>query len=156
MQTTTIMMGDKVAELRQTYRACLKLADETDSKKEDMSLRNEATLALQELKKICPHDHIVCLRSEYEGSYTDDYDDAHPEDRICVCCGVIESAYLRKNYGKGFQVLTKNPLARFEGGIYQTGGGSIMPPEMKSPLSFLLTECVEVAETKGHHYFVGR
>jgi hypothetical protein len=143
---------EKVSELRQTYRACLKLANETDSKKEDLSLRLDAKQALEDLKKICPHDHVLCLRSEYEGSYTDDYDDAHAEDRICLCCGVRESAYQKKYVGDGFKVLTKTPFARFEGGYYDSKGRNPLPDQVVNPLSYLLTECMEIAETKGYHY----
>jgi hypothetical protein len=142
---------NKASELRQTYRACLKLASETDSKKEDATLRADAKQALDELKKICLHNHIVCLRSEYEGSYSDDYDDKHPEDRICLECGVTESAY-HNRYDGGFKFLNNKPIARFEGGIYSVKGREPMPDQMLHPLSYLLSECIEIAETKGYHY----
>lgn len=145
---------DKVSELRQTYKACLKLAQETDSKKEDLTLRLEAKQALEDLKKICPHNYVVCLRSEYEGSYSYDYDDGHPEDRICLCCGVKESAYqARYHNSEGFKILTNTPLSRFEGGYYDRNGRQETPDQIRNPLSYLLSECVEVAESKGYNYF---
>jgi ElaB/YqjD/DUF883 family membrane-anchored ribosome-binding protein len=130
---------DQALQLRHTYLSCLKLAGETDSKKEDAYLRKEASDALVELRKTCNHQDTVCLRSEYGGSYTDDYDDGHPEERICLCCGLEEDSYDNK-----WKTLTATPFSRFEGDT---------PIQVKHPLNHLLTEAREVAETKGYHYF---
>jgi hypothetical protein len=124
--------------LRQEYMACIKLANETDSKKEDNHLRGEARIALDSLFKVCPHIHTVCLRSEHEGFQSMDWDDAHKEDRICLCCGEEESAW-----NPDWKILTATPFARFE---------SDCPGQIKDPLSYLLTEVVDIAETKGYCY----
>lgn len=137
--TTMASEEGQALALRQEYAACIKLANETDSKKEDLHLRGEAEVALEALREVCPHTHAVCLRSEYGGSYSMDYDDNHPERRICLCCGVDEWAY-----DSEWKILTVLPFSRFEGDA---------PIQITSPLSYLLTEAIEVAETKGYHYF---
>lgn len=137
-------MSNDFLQLRHEYRSCLKLAAETDSKKEDVLLREEAASLLKKLREICPHEEVVCLCSEYDGSYTDDYSDKNPEDRICLCCGINESAY-----GIKFLTLIKAPIARFTGGRYSDK----LPAEMKNPLDFLLSEVKEFAIEKGYHYF---
>ena len=129
---------EKALQFRREYMACIKLANETDSKKEDAHLRGEARVALDALFKACPHIHAVCLCSEYQGSYSMDYDDAHNEKRICLCCGKEESAWK-----SDWKILTATPFARFEGNC---------PDQIKHPLSYLLAETVEVAETQGYGY----
>jgi hypothetical protein len=132
------MSEDKVLQLRHNYLSCHKLARETDSKKEDAYLKSEAGKALEELRKLCPHKQTVCLQSEHEGFQSMDYDDAHQERRICLCCGESESAW-----NPDWKILTTIPFARFE---------QDSPIQIRNPLSFLLTELVEIAETKGYHY----
>jgi hypothetical protein len=132
------MSQEQAHALRHTYLSCIKLARETDSKKEDAYLKVEASKALEELRKVCTHENTVCLRSEYEGSSSMDYDDRYPEDRICLCCGITESAYNNK-----WKILTVLPFARFEDKV---------PLQVKEPLLFLLTEARDVAETRGYHY----
>ena len=129
-------------KLRSEYQACLKLAGETDSKKEDEFLRSEAKRLLGELKYCCPHYEVVCTRSEYSGSHCMDYDDSHPETRLCLCCGVEENSSPR--FQERFKILTLRPFARFEGNL---------PPEISKPLEYLLAESVQTAESKGYHYF---
>lgn len=131
-------INTKLLDLRNEYSSCLKLANETDSKKEDKILRQEARDLLSKLQKICIHEHTVCLMSEYEGSYTDDYSDKCPEYRICLCCGLAESAY----HGKFDKLITK-PFSRFEGKY---------PDQIKNPLSYLLYECIEIANKEGYTY----
>jgi hypothetical protein len=126
-------------QLRHDYMSCVKLAKETDSKKEDTFLKEEAHKALSQLEKLCPHQHIVCTKTEYEGCSIMDYDDHNPEHRVCLCCGQKDSAY-----GNEFKILTNTPFARFEGKY---------PDQIKNPLSYLLTEATEVAEKEGYHYF---
>jgi hypothetical protein len=129
----------QIYKLRNDHIICLKLASETDSKKEDFYLKKEAEKALDELRKICPHQHCVCLRSEYQGSYSYDYDDHHQEHRICLCCGIDEYAC-----NPDWKVLTTKPFSRFEGET---------PEQIKHPLFYLLSEVTELAEEKGYNYF---
>ena len=131
-------------QLRNEYLSCLKLADETDSKKEDFFLRKESKEILSKLREDCEHVETVCLQSEYEGSYSMDQDDRHPEDRICLCCGINESAYSGE-----FKKLLTVPIARFENGYYSHK----LPPQMKEPLKYLLSEAKEFALEKGYSYF---
>lgn len=128
-----------IMALRHEYASCLKLADETDSKKEDAHLRGEAKVALDILRKMCPHMHTVCLQAEYAGSYIDDYDDKRRERRICLCCGTEEYAW-----NPDWKTLTQDPFTRIE---------TDHPDQIKNPLRYLLTEAVEIAEEKGYRYF---
>jgi hypothetical protein len=130
---------NQIMKLRTEYISCHKLANETDSKKEEAILKQEAAQALAELGKLCPHDHTVCLYSEYAGSYSMDYDDHHPEARVCLCCGIKESAYNDK-----WKTLTTKPFSRFE---------NKYPDQIKYPLNYLLADTVEIAEIQGYHYF---
>lgn len=129
---------NKISQLRNDHITCLKLAQESDSKKEDAYLREEAKKALDELRKLCPHQHSVCLHSEYNGSYIMDYSDHYPEHRICLCCGIDEYAY-----NSSWKTLTVQPFARFE---------DKYPDQVKHPLQYLLTEATEIAETQGYYY----
>lgn len=131
---------DKVSKLRSEYMSCVKLAHETDSKKEEAYLKADAKKSLEELQATCPHQHIVCLQSASRGSYSMDYDDRYPEKRVCLCCGITEAAWT----GEHFKVLIYMPFARFE----DNG-----PEQIKNPLSYLLTDACEIAETKGYAYF---
>lgn len=137
------MLDEKLVSLRHDYNSCLKLAKETDSKKMEAYLKEEATKALMALKKLCTHEYVVCLCSEYEGSSSWDWDDKHPEERICLCCGITESAYIQK-YKETWKQLKAFPIARFE---------KSAPDEIKYPLSYLFLEVKEIAETKGYQYF---
>lgn len=129
---------ERAMSLRNEHRACLKLAGLTDSKKEDAHLREEAAKALAELKSICPHLEVVILRSEYSGSYSEDYDDRNPEERKCLICGVVESKY-RDSRREQFEILkNEHTKWRFEGKY---------PDQVKNPLGYLLSECTEAAAT---------
>jgi hypothetical protein len=130
---------EKAAQHRHDYMTCLKLARETDSKKEDAYLREEAKKALVELRKVCPHQHAVVLQSYYSGCSSMDYDDKNPEHRICLCCGEDE-----RSYDDTFKILTVRPFARFEGKY---------PDQIKKPLCYLLTDAIEIAEKEGYPYF---
>lgn len=138
-EASVFQVPDEISKLRNDYISCLKLAGETDSKKEDSYLRAEAKQALDNLRKICPHQHCVCLRSEYNGSYSMDYDDHHQEHRICLCCGADEYAW-----NPDWKILTIEPFARFEGKC---------PNQIARPLGYLLSEATEIAETQGYNYF---
>jgi hypothetical protein len=107
-------MNEIILQLRNDYRACIKLANETDSKSTDASLRKEASLLLGRLKSSCDHENsIVVLRSAYDGSHSYDYEDEHPEHRICLCCDVEESSYEAYK----FKRLIGTPIARFENNL---------------------------------------
>jgi hypothetical protein len=133
-----LVVDEHVIALRNEYRACLKIANESDSKKETSFLLDEALRKVKELKKICKHKYIICLHSLYKGSYSYDYDDAHPELRICICCGEVESSY------DSFLILKNKPFSRFENNA---------PVQIKKPLLYLLNEVIEVAESQGFLYF---
>jgi hypothetical protein len=130
-------------KLRNEYISCIKLANETDSKKEDALLRSEAKALLEKLVSVCDHAETVCLCSEYEGSYSMDYDDRNSEDRKCLCCGIYESAY-----GGEFKTLITTPIARFELGVFN----SKLPNQLKHPLSYLLSEAKEYAINNGYRF----
>lgn len=132
---------NNLLQLRNEYISCIKLARETDSKKEDALLRQEAAGILSDLRGQCSHEHTVCLRSEYEGSYSMDYDDCYPESRVCLVCGSNESAYDKK----WTRLITK-PFTRFEGNA---------PDQIKFPLDYLFTESKQMAEEKGYQYNIG-
>jgi hypothetical protein len=133
-----IIRQDRIVYLRRDYMSCLKCATQTDSKKEDAYLKQEAAKALKELRELCDHQQSVCLNSEYDGSYLNDYSDHHAEHRICLCCGEQEGAY----DGKWLKLKTQ-PFARFEGKY---------PDQIKYPLNYLLTDAVQIAEKEGWHY----
>jgi len=127
-----------IDKLRADYRACVKLADETDSKSETATLQREAAVLLRQLRGECPHEQAVILRSYYE----DDSDPCNgwscvPETRRCLCCGLQEDG----TPDEPFKILTREPIARFE---YDA------PSQIKSPLSHLLAELVELAIAKGY------
>ena len=85
---------DELTKLRNEYKSCIKLADETDSKKEEKYLCKKAEFLLTKLQTECPHNEIVCTQRSYRGSQIDNYEDKHPEIRICLCCGIKEEAYI--------------------------------------------------------------
>ena len=129
-------MIDAALTLRLEYQACIRLADGTDSKREDRQLREDAKALLAELRKTCPHDHVVILNSEYEGSYTMDYDDHRPGSRICLCCGVEETAW-----GGQFKTLRTMPIRRYE---------SDTPAGVREPLKYGLADVTEIAMQRGY------
>jgi hypothetical protein len=130
---------NQISQLRNDYISCLKLAKETDSKKEEAYLKKEATDSLNKLRKVCPHQHTVCFRSEYDGSYLMDFNDSHQEHRVCLCCGIEEYAW-----NPDWKVLKIKPFSRFE---------RDQPEQIKNPLSYLLSDVTEIAESKGYNYF---
>jgi len=127
---------EKAKELRTSYRSCLKIADETDSKKEDTWLRVEAKATLEELKKICPHKDVIIMCSEYDGSYTNDYEDSMPECRKCLCCDIKEAHHLKFKNSK-FEYLKDVDV--------QWRIDSKHHDQLTNPLNYLLSECQEVA-----------
>lgn len=133
---------NKVLQLRHDYCVCIKLANETDSKKEDAELRIEAAQILIKLKENCPHEDVVCLRSEYHDYSDPDYN--HDEQRICLCCGIYESAWDKK-----FEKLITEPFSRLEINYYSDK----LPEQMKNPLNFLLSEAKEIALEKSYRCF---
>jgi hypothetical protein len=131
-------MTEEITRLRNDYRACLKLATETDSKKDDVYFRSEAQKSLEELQKICSHEFVVVLNS-YQKTYSS-YESSDPERRICLICGIKEQAMSQSH----FHQLKQNPLSRFEENA---------PPEVEHPLEYLLEESKELALEKGSKYF---
>lgn len=130
---------NKTLQLRSEYSSCVKLAIETDSKKEEALLKKEAADVLEKLRKVCPHQHTVCLCTEYDGSYS--FDDVPcKEHRICLYCGVEEYAW-----NPNWKILTTVPFSRF---------ASNPPAQIKNPLSHLLTDVLEIAMEKGFKYFI--
>lgn len=129
-------MSETPNVLRLQYIACISLADETDSKREDRELREDAAKLLKELRRICPHEKLVSLRDATK-SYGS-YDEPEDELRLCLMCGTEESAAT-------FKILTAKPLARFPNQNEQ-------PPQVTTPLRFLLSECEHVATEKGYPY----
>lgn len=124
----------RVEELRNTYRACIKIADETDSKKEDAMLRADAKEALEELKKICTHDWCIMTQRPYNGDYDSDYSNTISEYRRCLFCNVFESSY------SGFAILNKPATIYLSEDKYD---------QAKRPLLYLLSEISEVIEKNG-------
>lgn len=120
-----------IIDIRHNYRAAIKLAHESDSKKETLSLVAMAKEELTQLRLECPHEHIVELSPAYEGSYSYDYDDWRVAHLICLMCGLEE-------YGP--KVLVKTPMYRCAGQL---------PLELREPLKFLLSEAVSAAEEHG-------
>ena len=130
--------------LRHDYRRRIELANETDSKSTDLKLRKEAAACLKDLKATCKHEgSIVVTRSEYGGSHSYDYDDAHPEYRICLCCGTQETGW-NFSTSKIEPKLVGIPIARFEG---------TYPDQIENPLSYPLSEAIDTAKKKGYIYF---
>lgn len=123
-------------QIRREYRACIKLADLTDSKREDGILRRDAAKLLDELKQACRHAHVVILRHEYAGSYSYDYDDAHGADHVCLCCGAMECDIR----GGKFETLTTPPFASLR--------SNLPAPELLAPLKYSLLECIEAATAR--------
>jgi hypothetical protein len=122
-------MNTEITRLRNDYRACLKLAAETDSKIDELYFKTEAAKSLEELRKICQHDFIVTL-DRYYPSYSS-YEEADPQKRICLICALEEQSYTRH-----FKLLTTNPISYFNGDCSL---------ELKFPLNYLLEEVKEVA-----------
>jgi len=134
-------MDNNIINFRHEYKACLKLANETDSKKEDLLLREEAKKNLDNLRRLCSHEHIVILNSLYNSPRSYDNDDIS-EKRICLCCGICE--YSGTFTGSKFLKLINTPISRFE---------SDAPKQILTPLSYLLTEVIEIAKEKGYKVF---
>lgn len=145
-------MNEKIQGLRDQYRACVKLADETDSKRDDVYLRKEAAEILVELRKVCDHTYTVVPQEYYEGSYCEDRTDAHKEKRLCLVCDIYEYAWKAEDY----KALKSTPFAR----IREDSRYSPMRPEMKAalnnPLQFLLSEMVDMVNAEGLTYYPAR
>lgn len=69
---------------------------------------------IAQLTDRCPHKTVVIVRSYYEGSYIDDWDDWHGEERLCLSCGIFES----KSRGETFNTLKNRPIARMENSAF--------------------------------------
>jgi len=97
--------------------------------------REKYTLAQNKLlsgRDDCDHAHVVVTCSKYDGSYSWDYDDWHPERRLCLVCGLEEGGESPK-YTMFKKLL--NPRARFEFG----SGRYYQEKISKTPLENVLT-----------------
>ena len=73
--------------LRTTITNSLKRAkrkDITVAEVEESKIK--AQNGVEELQRLCTHNFVIELLSSYEGSMTQDYDDRHPGQRVCVVC----------------------------------------------------------------------
>lgn len=125
---------DQALALRHEYRACVKIAQDTDSKKEAASLTVEAKGLLERLRKVCPHEETIVLNS-YSPSYSWD-EDANPERRICLCCGVRDEMYYYNGTPEKKPLILLHPK-----GHWNARKGSQI--DLKEPLKYLLSECLE-------------
>jgi hypothetical protein len=103
------------ADLKATRKDILrlrKLHRTTDSRKEAIEAEAQELRLMKELRSHCVHTTLVCTNSAYKGSGSYDYENSHPEGRLCLFCGTHETAY---NEGD-FKILTAEPIARFESG----------------------------------------
>lgn len=127
------MEFNEIQELRNDYKALLKLANETDSKKLDIELRAEAKQILKKLQDNCPHNHTVILR---ESDYSDDSYES--EIRVCLCCGVKE--YSTKAWEKlkivQYKFLIPHP--------HYICNCARCPKQLQEPLDYLLLECIDI------------
>jgi hypothetical protein len=132
-----LVLSTEVQSLRDTYRACIKLANETDSKQEDKQLRSDAEEAFKELRAKCPHLHVVTTHP-YCPSWGS-YDEVTPEDRRCLCCGLDESGCADSDFAK-----LHNPLGRVSWRGY--GNDHEIPATIRKPLEYLMSEIMELFE----------
>jgi len=145
------MNTEEAVALRETIRSLRKQAAETDSRSEHTRLTAEAASQLKTLQASCPHEHVVCLWSEYEGSRSYDNEDSHPELRKCLVCEITDTGWDKKHQQNGqgwadFKVLTKEPFARFE----MRNNKSEFNRE---PLAHDLQELIDDCKTRGYPYF---
>ena len=112
-------------QLRESKRAC-----------------EQVQLEHQQLAAKCQHRHVVVLYSYYNGSYSWDHDDWHPETRQCLVCGMTESGGSEEV--QVFKHLL-NPIRRFEfGDLYGRDSKYVASPLhpsqlMANPLSRTLS-----------------
>lgn len=118
-------------KIRKEILRLRKLARTTDSRKEAAEASTKAHTLLEALHAGCLHTFVVCTESEYRGSSSYDYDDRHGESRLCLACGVYETAY-----DEDFKVLATEPFARFERGGDRAWNG-------RDPLDYDLKKLVD-------------
>jgi hypothetical protein len=88
--------------------------------------RDQVVEQFDQLKQGCNHKKVVTLCSYYEGSYSWDRDDWHPETRLCLVCGGTESggSSQRQDFTKMI-----NPIRRFEfGDLYGKNSKYVTSP----------------------------
>jgi hypothetical protein len=101
-------------------------------------LTRELNAEIEALKAECTHKVVVTLHSYYGGSYSWDNDDWHPETRMCLVCGKIESVNKKPVEGD-FKIL-HNPIKRMEisKGFYETPlGHPLLVTPLKDTLDFI-------------------
>jgi len=111
-------MNEHLNTVRQHIVENGKIIRSTDSKREEEIARQNRTVAIEVLRKACPHDLIVIRYSE--GC---DYDEKCTTEGLmmCVRCGLTETGYRAKvrdyKWNPGtYKVLTTEPFARFASG----------------------------------------
>jgi hypothetical protein len=130
--SSILALRSKILELK-------KQAETTDSRKEHAALLLEVKVKTERLLSICTHEYVICLCSEYKGSYSNDYEDGHGEVRLCLVCGISEGAYNEQH-----KILAKEPFARFE-----THGGY----SGFDKITLDLHELIDYCKANGCHYF---
>lgn len=117
------------------------LARTTDSKWQERDAKVQAEDTLLVIRRICPHDRVVCLCSAYRGSYSHDYEDSHLERWLCLRCDTEEDAKSEEY----FKTITTTPFRRFE-----LGKASAFNRE---PLDHDLDELIIETSQRGYPYF---
>lgn len=132
--------------LRSQYQTALINAIKTDSKSEDLRFKEDAKNLLQELRKECKHNAVVCLDDYYEGSYIEDYSDKNPEKRICLCCGIIETSWNLNDY----KYLKNKPFARIGYSKIRNSFDDCYP--LTEPLNSSFEDCLNMTVKFGYRY----
>lgn len=121
------------AKLSKDIRTTRKEKEETAKRLSDV---------IKKLDAKCKHQHVIILRSNYEGSYSWDYDDWHPETRMCLICGELESATKKEK----FHTLLK-PFARFE---LSNGATDDKHPILKDIFKSNLKDLIKYCQENGY------
>lgn len=95
-------------------------------------------------KAQCKHEQTVIVCSEYRGSYSWDYDDAHAECRQCLICGDQETA--EKNQFKRLL----NPYKRLELGLPYGKKSQYKQTPLANCLATPLPELIKWVEQNGY------
>jgi hypothetical protein len=131
----TSQINSKALKLRHEYMSCIKLADETDSKKEDKVLREDAKSILETLKKSCKHQYVIITQDEYYDCYEAYNERYYNEERICLCCSLSDDSQK-----KGPLFLAKiKPIARY------------FKKDLNYPLKLLLQDILDMVVKHGYN-----
>jgi len=104
----------------------------------------QLTAALSAIKAQCKHKQVVVVCSEYQGSYSWDYDDGHDEFRQCLICGETESAEKNKF------VKLLNPFRRLELGYPYSRHSKYKESPLNNCLHTPLNKLLKWAENTGY------